>query len=93
MEDGMHVPLLVQAIEDGSCDVADSLSNDPDDSSCRDGVDKWFEGYKDTETHTHKTEGLYVRMLLELDETNYGSGNGTQPDKQEEPPAPIALCA
>ncbi len=45
MEYGVHISLIIKGIEYGSCDVADTLGNNPNNSGCTDCVEQRFEGY------------------------------------------------
>ena len=38
MEDAVHILLLVESIEDGTCDIGDALGDEPYDSSSRDSI-------------------------------------------------------
>ena len=60
MEDGVHILLLVEAIEYGTGDIADTFGDDPDDGCGRDGVYQRLEGHEHTQSHPHKAEGLKV---------------------------------
>ena len=60
VEDAVHVFLLVEGIEDGSCDIGDPLSDKPYDGSGRDGIQKGFEGYQHTQAHADEAERLDV---------------------------------
>ena len=60
MEDGVHIFLLVESIEDGTCDVGDTLGDEPDDGGSRDGVQEGLEGHQHTQPHTDKTESLNI---------------------------------
>ena len=77
MEDGMHEALIVETIEDGTSDVGNTFGYYPWDGGSADTVDKGLEGYKDRQTHAHKTEGFEITVLLEMAKTDYGAGYGT----------------
>ena len=89
MEDGVHVFLLVEGIEDGTRDVAYAFGDKPHDGSRRDGVHQRLEGHEHAQSHADEAECLYVRVLLQPDEAHDGSGNGAGPDEGEEAPAPV----
>ena len=93
MEDRVHELAVVERIEDGSRDVADTLGHNPDDCRRRDAVNQRLEGDEHAEAHADEAEGLDVRVLLQADEADDGARYGTEPDKDEEPPAPVALLA
>ena len=93
VEDGVHVLLLIEGIEEGTSDVADAFGDDPGDSGGGDGVEEGLEGDEDAEAHADEAEGLDVGVLLEADEADDGASNSTEPDEAEEAPAPIALLA
>ena len=45
MEDGVHIPLFIKGIEDGTSDVTDTLGDNPDNGSCRYGIDEGLKGH------------------------------------------------
>ena len=92
MEDTVHIPLLMESIEDGTSDIEDTLGDNPDDGGCRYGVYQGLEGYQHTQSHADEAERLDVGMLLQPDETDDSSCNGTSPYKRKETPSPITLC-
>ena len=51
MEDGVHVSLFVEAIEGCTCDVADSLGNNPDDGSSAHTVEQRLECRQHRQPH------------------------------------------
>ena len=91
MEDGVHVFLLVEGIEDGTRDVAYAFGDKPHDGSRRDGVHQRLEGHEHAQTHADETECLQIRVFLQSNETDNRSRDGTSPDKREEAPPPVAL--
>ena len=93
MEYGVHIPLFVEGIENGTGDIRHALSDNPDEGSGRYRIYQRLEGYQHTQSHAHKAEGLDVRMLLQPDEADDGSRDGTHPYEAEQRPAPIALGA
>ena len=93
MEHGMHVFLLVNAVEYGTRDVADSFGNNPPDRSGGYGINQRFEGNQHRQSHTHKADGLQVAVILESGKTHDGSGNGASPDKDKKTPSPISLVS
>ena len=70
MEDGMHEALLVETIEDGTGDVGNTFGYYPWDGSGADTIEKGLEGYKNRQTHAHKTKGFEITVLLETVETH-----------------------
>ena len=76
MEDGMHEALLVETVEDGTSDVGNTFGYYPWDGGGADTVEKGLEGYKDRQTHAHKTKGFEITVLLEMAKTDYGAGYG-----------------
>lgn len=44
MEHGMHIFRLVKRIEDGTCDIEDTLKDNPYKSIHRNGVNQWLKG-------------------------------------------------
>lgn len=93
MEHGMHVFLLVDAVEHGSRDVAHALGDDPSHRGGRYGIYQWLESHEHRQSHAHKAGGLQVAVVLEPGKTHDGSGDGARPDKDEEAPAPVVLVA
>lgn len=93
MEHGMHVFLLVDAVEHGSRNVAHALGDDPSHRGGRYGIYQWLESHEHRQSHAHKAGGLQVAVVLEPGKTHDGSGDGARPDKDEEAPAPVALVA
>ena len=75
MEDGMHEALFVETVEDGTGDVGNALGYYPWDGSGADTVEKGLEGYKNRQTHAHKTKGFEITVLLEMAKTDYCAGN------------------
>ena len=93
VEDGVHIFLLVEGIEDGTSDVGNTLSNKPYDGSSRDSIQQGFEGYQYTQAHADKTKRLDVRMLFQFDETDDRTNNGTCPNEDKQYPAPVTTYA
>ena len=93
MEHGMHVFLLVDAVEYGTRNVADSFGNNPPDRSGGYGINQRFEGNQYRQSHAYKADGLQVAVILESGKTHDGSGNGASPDKDKEAPSPISLVS
>lgn len=89
MEHGVHVFRFIKGIKYGACDITHALGDEPDDSRRRHRVHQRLEGHKDAQTHTHETERLHVRVLLQADETDDGADDGTGPHEYEQRPAPI----
>ena len=93
MEHGMHVFLLVDTVEYGTRNVADSFGNNPPDRSGGYGINQRFEGNQYRQSHAYKADGLQVAVILESGKTHDGSGNGASPDKDKEAPSPISLVS
>ena len=93
MEDGVHEPLLVKAVEHGARDVAHTLGDDPRHGGGVDTVDERSEGHEHTEAHDHETHGLYTTVTLQTTEALYRARDGGEPDEDEECPTPIAIFA
>ena len=93
MEHGMHVGAVVEGIEQGSGDVADSFADDPTHGMRADGIHQRFEGNQYYQSHQAIADGFQMAMLLELAETDAGPDNGAKPYKTEESPSPIPLFA
>ena len=93
VENRVHVALLVEAVEDGTGDIGYSLGYYPRHRGSAHTVEKGLEGYKDRQTHAHKTEGFEIAVLLEMAETDNSACYCTQPYEDEKTPAPIALLA
>ena len=91
MEYGVHVAALVERIEDGAGNVTYAFGHNPNEGGCGYGVDEGFEGHEDAQSHADETKGLDVGMLLEADEADDGTDDGTRPHEDEKSPAPIAL--
>ena len=91
VEDGVHVFLLVQRVEDGSRDVAHALGYNPDEGSGGDAVEQGFEGNEHREAHADEAEGLEVGVLLQADEADDGACQCTCPHEEEQRPAPVTL--
>ena len=89
----MHVFSLIQRIKNGTCDVTYTLSDDPDNRSCRHRIDERLKGHEHTQAHTYKTESLNIRMLFEPDKADDCARYGTGPHKTKQAPPPIALFA
>ena len=83
MKYGMHVFLLVDTVENSTCNVTDAFCNDPTDGRGIQAVKQGLEGDEDGQPHGHKAKGLKVAMVLELVETGDGAGNRTCPDEDE----------
>ena len=93
VEDGVHVSLLVDAVEDGTRDIAYALGDNPNHRGWGHGVVKRFEGDQYRQAHAHKAKRLQVAVVLQFGETHHGANNGTRPDEDEEAPSPVALVA
>ena len=76
MEDGMHIFLLIEGIEDGAYNIAHSLGYNPDKSGSGDTVDKRLEGHQHTKPHANKTESFEVGVLFQSDEADNGACHG-----------------
>ena len=77
VEDGMHIGAFVQWIEQRSCDVASSLTDNPTYSTRTYGIHQWLEGNEYYQSHQYITDGFQIAMLLQLAETHDGSHNRT----------------
>lgn len=89
VEHGVHIPFPVERIEHGTCDVSQTLRDNPYDGSRRYRVDERLEGYQHGESHAHEAERLDIRMLLQLHKTDHRADDGTQPYEREQRPAPV----
>ena len=89
----MHVFLLVDTVEYGARNVADTFGNNPPDCGGGYGVYQRFEGNQYRQSHAYKTDGLQVAVILESGKTHDGSGNGASPDKDKKAPSPVTLFA
>ena len=89
----MHVLLVVEGVEKGSRDIANTFGNNPADGCCGDGIDQRFEGHKYGKSHANEAECLDVGVLFQADEADNGSRYGTEPNKDEQAPAPVTLLA
>ena len=89
MEYGVHVAALVERIEDGAGNITHAFGHNPYEGGGRYGVDKWFEGHEDAQAHADEAKGLDMGMLLETDEADDGTDDGTRPDEDEQSPAPV----
>ena len=83
VEYGVHIASLVHSVEGCTGDVAHTLSNNPYKGCCADAVNKWLEGNEYGQSHTDETECFYVTVLLEMLETYYGAGDGTESHEGE----------
>ena len=77
MEDGMHEALLVETVKDGTGDVGNTFGYYPWGGGGADTVEKGLEGYKNRQTHAHKTKGFEITGRLEMAKSDYGAGYGT----------------
>ena len=93
VEHGMHISLLVDAIEYGTRDIAYALGDDPNHRGRGNRVDERLECHQYRETRAHEAERLQIAVVLELGEAHYCACYGASPDKDKEAPAPIALVA
>ena len=93
VEHGVHVFLLVDAVEHRTSDVAHSFSDDPYHSGRRHGADEWLESHQYGEPHSHEAESLQVAVVLEMCKAHDGACYGTSPDEDEEAPSPVALVS
>lgn len=93
MEDGVHVSLLVDAVEDGTSDVAYALGNDPSHRGRGDGVKQWLEGDQYRQAHAHEAERLQVAVVFQLGKAHHRSCYRTCPDENKKAPPPVALVA
>lgn len=93
VENGMHVGAVVEGIEQGTGDVADSFADNPTHGMRADGIHQGFEGYQYDQSHQTIADSFQMTMFLELAETDTGSNNGAKPYKTEKCPSPITLFA
>lgn len=93
MEHGVHESALVEAVEEGSGDVAHALGHYPCHGSGAHAVDKRLEGNKHRQPHADETERLGIAVFLQTDKADYRSDYGAEPHEAEEAPPPIALLA
>ena len=91
VEDAVHVLPLIETVEQGTGDVADTLGHNPYNGCRGNAVDERLEGYEHAEAHADEAERLDVGVLFEADETDDGAHDGTEPHKNKESPAPVAL--
>ena len=73
MEHGVHIPLFVQGVEDGTRDVGNSLSDNPDESSGRYRIYQGLESYQHTKSHTYETKGLDIGVFFQSDKADDGT--------------------
>ena len=64
VENGMHILFLVKGIEHCTRDIADTLSNNPDDGCCADRIKQRLKGHQYRQAHTNETKRLDVGVLL-----------------------------
>ena len=81
----MHVLLVVEGVEKGSRDIANTFGNNPADGCCGDGIDQRFEGHKYGKSHANEAECLDVGVLFQADEADNGSRYGTEPNNPSSP--------
>ena len=93
MEYAVHVFALVQTVEHGTRDIANSLSDDPYHRSLAHIVYQWFESHEDAQSHTHETRRLQITVVLQSSETHHRAHDGTRPYKHEQSPSPSAVLS
>ena len=93
MEHGVHIPLFIDTVEYGACNITDALGDNPPDGSSGYRVDKWLEGYEYRQSHAYEANRFQVAVVFEFGKAHHRACNGTSPDKDEETPSPITLVA
>lgn len=88
MKDGVHESPSPQGVEQCAGDIASALSNNPNERCWRQRVKQRLQGDKHTESHADVGQRLGIAMSLEPPEAADSPSDGTQPDKDEQPPAP-----
>ena len=83
VEYGVHIPLLAQAVEGGTCDISHTLGYNPYYCRRTHTVHQRTERYKHTQSHHNVACRFYVSVALQSDETLYKSGDWRQPYKDE----------
>ena len=91
MEHGVHVFALVDGVEYGAGDVADTFGHNPDEVGRGECIHQRLESHEHAQPHAHETRCFEKAVILEVDETHHRSHQGTQPDEHEQAPTPITL--
>ncbi len=93
MEHAVHVAALVEAVEQGSCDVEHALGHNPRHGGRAYVVYQRLEGHEHAEAHADVAHRLYVAVLLQPPEAHDGASQCACPYKDEEAPAPHPLLS
>lgn len=93
MEDGVHVAAVVERVEDGSGDVADTLGDNPHHGGGGHAGQQGLERHEHRQPHQAEADGLYVAVVFQSDERGDGACDGRRPDEGEQGPAPGTLAA
>lgn len=93
VEHRVHVFFLVDAVEHGSCDIANAFCDNPPDGGCRYRVDEGLESNEHRQSHAHEAERLQIAVVFESGKAHHRASDGASPDKDKETPAPIALVS
>ena len=88
VEHAVHIPPLVQRVEQGTRDVAHTFGYNPHDGGCRHGVEQRLEGHKHRKSHQHETNCFHVAVLLQPVQADDGASDGCRPHEDEERPPP-----
>ena len=93
VEHGVHIAAPIEAVKEGTCDVAHALANNPCYGGGAHTRYQRFKGHEHAEAHRHEADGLDLAVPLERDKTFDGARYGCRPYKDEQRPSPVAVVA
>lgn len=91
MEYAVHVAALVEAVEQGACDVEHALGHNPPYGGGTNVVYKRLECHEHAKAHAYVAHRLYVAVFPEPPETHNGACQRARPYKHKQAPAPQAF--
>ena len=88
VENGVHIGLLVERIEECSRDVHHTFGDDPRRGNHARRIPKGSERNKDRKAHQYITDGLKMTVGITIEETEDAADDGCTPNETEKTDAP-----
>ena len=88
VENGVHIGLLVERIEECSRDVHHTFGDDPRRGNHARRIPKGTKRHNHRQAHQHITDGLEMTVGITIEETEDAADDGCTPNETEKTDAP-----
>ena len=88
VENGVHIGLLVERIEEGTRDIHHTFGDDPRRRNHARRIPKGTKRHKDRKAHQYITDGLKMTVGITIEETEDAADDGRTPNETEKTDAP-----